>query len=129
MLDDDEYTRLRRLMGPGAMGDTREQRFVPVLQEYERITGFRETNTNALFHHQLSLYGPPCVNCGKPLRSPQAKLCAACITPVVKQDPTASLIFKGKRRRAKTVPTSYVPYRNTESNAPLLPPADASQQD
>lgn len=47
---------------------------------YRAFTGFEETNINALHHHRLSLYGPPCAHCGKPLRTPQAKLCAACGT-------------------------------------------------
>ncbi len=48
------------------------------LAEYERMTGFHETNANALWHHRLSLYGPDCRHCGKPLRTPQARHCAAC---------------------------------------------------
>lgn len=45
---------------------------------YESMTGFKETNPNALYHHRLSLYGPECPQCGKPLRSPQARFCAVC---------------------------------------------------
>jgi hypothetical protein len=56
-------------------------RYEPALDAYERLTGFRETNHLALWHHRLSLYGPPCTHCGKPLRTPEAKLCAACGTP------------------------------------------------
>jgi ATP phosphoribosyltransferase regulatory subunit HisZ len=48
------------------------------LEMYEEITGFKETNPNALFHHRLSMYGPPCHVCGKPLRTPQARYCAMC---------------------------------------------------
>jgi hypothetical protein len=48
------------------------------LERYFQITGFRETNALALWHHRLELYGPPCRDCGKPLRTPKAKLCAAC---------------------------------------------------
>ena len=45
---------------------------------YMQVTGFRETNAYALFHHRLSMYGPPCHACGKPLRTPQARYCAMC---------------------------------------------------
>src|ERR1700730_3805530 len=81
MLDDDEFKRVLSFKGTGA-GDLWEREFGPVLQEYERITGFNETNINAFYHHVISLYGPPCSNCGKTLRSPRAKLCGTCMTPV-----------------------------------------------
>lgn len=45
---------------------------------YEMFTGVAETNPNAVWHHVASLYGPPCPACGKPLRTPRARLCAAC---------------------------------------------------
>ena len=48
------------------------------LAEYERITGFRENDVNVVWHHRLSEYGPACRRCGKPLRTPAAKHCAAC---------------------------------------------------
>jgi len=51
------------------------------LDEYERVTGYRETNPAALWHHRILVYGPPCTHCGKPLRTRQAKLCAACGEP------------------------------------------------
>ncbi|HEU4556665.1 MAG TPA: hypothetical protein VFS20_02405 [Longimicrobium sp.] len=44
----------------------------------EMFTGVEETVPNAVWHHVASLYGPPCRDCAKPLRTPQAKLCAAC---------------------------------------------------
>jgi hypothetical protein len=53
------------------------------LNRYFQITGFYETNVNALWHHRLSLYGPSCSDCGKPLRTPRAKMCAACGSPRV----------------------------------------------
>jgi len=49
-----------------------------VLERYEKLTGFKETNINAVCHHQLSLYGEPCRKCKKLLRTPQARFCAAC---------------------------------------------------
>jgi hypothetical protein len=48
---------------------------------YRRFTGFDETNANALWHHRLSLYGPPCAVFDKPLRTPAAKHCAECGEP------------------------------------------------
>ncbi|HEX7804440.1 MAG TPA: hypothetical protein VF471_16980 [Pseudoxanthomonas sp.] len=50
----------------------------PALVKYRELTGFNETNVNALWHHQINLYGPPCTSCGKPLRTPKASFCAAC---------------------------------------------------
>ncbi len=48
---------------------------------YHEITGYKETNADALWHHQLNQFGPPCASCGKPLRTPHAKLCAECGAP------------------------------------------------
>ena len=52
--------------------------FEPACDKYFEITGFRETNHNAIWHHRISLYGKPCKKCGKPLRTPKASFCAAC---------------------------------------------------
>lgn len=54
------------------------------LNRYFEITGFRETNLDALWHHRLSLLGPQCDGCGKPLRTPRAKLCVECGAEVQK---------------------------------------------
>lgn len=45
---------------------------------YYEITGFRETNINALEHHQLSQYGDECPTCGHLLRTPKASFCTNC---------------------------------------------------
>jgi len=81
MLDDEEIRQATALQGTGT-SDRQDREFGPVLREYERITGFHETNINAVFHHVISQYGPPCQNCGKPLRTPKAKVCGACMAPV-----------------------------------------------
>jgi hypothetical protein len=81
MLNDDEFGHALSLRGTGE-GDLRERKFGPVLAEYERMTGHRETNINAFYHHVISIYGPPCAQCGKPLRTPRAALCGTCMHPV-----------------------------------------------
>jgi hypothetical protein len=55
-----------------------EERFRPVRNAYEQITGISEANHNAILHHRLSIYGSPCKRCQKPLRTPEASFCAAC---------------------------------------------------
>ena len=96
MLDEDEYAKVARLhresimavkefrerTGASLNDPSIEERFRPVLQEYERLTGMKETNHNAIMHHRLSLYGPPCKRCLRPLRTPKAKLCGSCMSPV-----------------------------------------------
>ena len=66
MLDDEEFGRVTSFR-PADVGGLHE-RFASMLAEYEKITGFRETNPNAVFHHRLSDYGLPCRFCGRPLR-------------------------------------------------------------
>ncbi len=85
MLDEEEFARVSKLLFQGLSefksGKTRGSyrlAFAAALEEYERITGFDETNGNALFHHRLSLLGPECVECGHPLRTPKARHCASC---------------------------------------------------
>jgi hypothetical protein len=55
-----------------------------IAAEYERITGVCEAVPVAIFHHRISIYGHYCQYCGKPLRTPQARLCGACMKPVRK---------------------------------------------
>jgi hypothetical protein len=76
MLDEIEYARVHEVIrnSTGPMSE----RSIPACKMYEEITGFYESNVNAIKHHRISLYGPPCKNCGKPLRTSQAAFCAAC---------------------------------------------------
>lgn len=82
MLNEDEYAIAHKLYGEAfgktKLGVTREQRFKPLLDYYKSVTGFEETEPNAVMHHRIALYGPPCGNCGKPYRTSKAKYCAAC---------------------------------------------------
>ncbi len=80
MLDEEEFQRVTSLRNRS--GGSFKEMFGALLEEYGRITGYRETNGNAVFHHRLAMYGPPCAKCGKPLRTPKAKLCGSCMAPV-----------------------------------------------
>ncbi len=53
-----------------------------IVEEYNRLTGIEETNPNAIAHHIVELFPPPCRSCGKPLRTHEAKLCGSCMMPV-----------------------------------------------
>lgn len=82
MLDDEEFAVASKLYrsafsmtGSGLSVDERMQ---PLLDYYEKLTGFKETVPNAIMHHQISQYGPPCKSCGKPYRTKEASFCASC---------------------------------------------------
>ena len=82
MLDEAEFAKAHELYG-NAIRDVkfhkeRELRFEPLLDYYESVTGFRETEPNVIMHHSIAQYGPPCEKCGKPYRTPLAKFCASC---------------------------------------------------
>ncbi len=81
MLDDDEFKKAFELMGSAfrkELGISLSERHKPLLDYYNNLTGFGETNPNAIMHHRISDYGPPCENCGKPYRTPKASFCAVC---------------------------------------------------
>lgn len=92
MLDEHEWARVRPLLDDAireikryrelhgvSLAEAREKGHgQAALALYHSLTGFQETNPNALWHHRVSLFGPPCVACGKPLRTPVARHCAAC---------------------------------------------------
>jgi hypothetical protein len=50
----------------------------PALAKYRELTGHEETNFNALWHHRLANFGPPCGKCGKLMRTHVARFCAEC---------------------------------------------------
>jgi len=82
MLDEYEYAIAYRLYGEAFKtrrnGISWEDSYQPLLKFYEEVTGFEETEPNAIMHHRIAQYGPPCENCGKPYRTPKASFCAAC---------------------------------------------------
>lgn len=78
MLDEIEWAELMASQEPHTHGGGFHAQRQALLNIYERVTGFHETNPNAVGHHRIAQYGPPCQECGKPLRTPRAQLCAAC---------------------------------------------------
>ena len=53
-------------------------RYQYLLAGYELFTGKEEVDPNVIWHHVRALYGPLCRTCGKPLRTPRARVCAEC---------------------------------------------------
>ena len=91
MLDNQEWERVGAPLTNSvqAIKSYREKHNVPLSQAktetfkealalYREITGFAETNPNALWHHRIELYGPPCHVCSKTLRTAVAKRCFEC---------------------------------------------------
>lgn len=78
------YEEARSLAGGRAVPECRT-RYDPagdyLRVGYELFTGIPESDTRRAAHHRLGLYGPACGNCGKPLRTPVARVCAACGAP------------------------------------------------
>lgn len=91
MLTDEEWDEVRPLLqtdiqrikshreetGAGITEAINELRHA-ACERYFEITGFRETNPNALWHHYLSHFGFECPSCGYLLRTAKASFCANC---------------------------------------------------
>jgi hypothetical protein len=97
MLDDEEFAIIDRLFAqavraikesyhlnsPATNREFISDQYRPMLEAYRRLTGQEYSGRpEVLMHHRISKYGLPCTKCGKPLRTPKAKLCAACGEPV-----------------------------------------------
>ncbi len=46
--------------------------------KFAQLTGFVETNVDAIWHHRRSLWGPPCAHCGQLLRTSKSRRCFSC---------------------------------------------------
>ncbi|QDV80107.1 hypothetical protein K2D_37310 [Planctomycetes bacterium K2D] len=78
MLDEEEWARVHPVTGYTRREGSSTEPYAQMLEHYKEITGFHETNINAVFHHRISLYGPPCAACGKALRTPESTKCFEC---------------------------------------------------
>ena len=63
---EDEARRRGRMLIPLQLEGTARIR-QPMLEMYRLLTGFVETNPNAVLHHEVEQYGPSCPSCCKPL--------------------------------------------------------------
>lgn len=94
MLDESEWERMhprltgriegvkayRQAHGVG-IAEARKHLDGEALDLYREMTGYVETNAEAIWHHRMAIYGPPCKSCGHLLRTPRASFCASCGTP------------------------------------------------
>jgi hypothetical protein len=55
-----------------------QHRATAALAKFADLTGYFETDANAIWHHRLSLYGGSCPQCGELLRTPRARYCVGC---------------------------------------------------
>ncbi|WP_267406097.1 MULTISPECIES: hypothetical protein [unclassified Chryseobacterium] len=84
MLDKEESKIASKLLAEGfqeskkSMKSPLQENFKKLLDYYNELTGFGETNPNAIMHHFIDLYGPDCENCGKPYRTHTASYCPKC---------------------------------------------------
>lgn len=80
MLEGEESVIASRLYAEGfkLLEKDRQKRFKKLLDYYNDLTGFGETEPNAIVHHFVDMYGSDCENCGKPYRTKKASFCAAC---------------------------------------------------
>lgn len=69
-----EYRRVHQC----SLDEALKHSSVDALDHYERISGIRLAHPDELYWVQLSRYGRSCPHCGKPFRTPRAKLCAEC---------------------------------------------------
>ncbi|OOV25057.1 hypothetical protein BXU11_16025 [Flavobacterium sp. LM5] len=80
MLDKEEFAIASKLYSKGFRigNENIQDRFQELLDYYNDLTGFGETEPNAIMHHAIEQIGPDCKNCGKPYRTPKAIICVAC---------------------------------------------------
>jgi hypothetical protein len=67
-----------RLQHLASLEDAKRHSCDDALDYYEDLTGVRLFAVDELYWVRLSRYGRICPQCGKPLRTPKAKLCAEC---------------------------------------------------
>ena len=58
-------------------------------EKYFKMTGYRESDWQSIWHHKLSDYGQKCPTCSHLFRSPTARFCANCgYNPQAEKEPS-----------------------------------------
>lgn len=82
MLNEGEYAIDYKLYGKGFQnrkgGVKRDLCFKELLDYYKDVTGFEETEPNAIMHHRIAYYWANCPKCNKSLRTKKARYCVEC---------------------------------------------------
>ncbi len=92
LFDETEWLRLEPLLRDGmqATMDYRRDHQVALvdvdlslvyknaLDAHEDMTGTRPADPFTMWHHRRADFGPPCTNCGRPLRTPGVTECHEC---------------------------------------------------
>lgn len=76
MMDETEFLRAEELYRK--IFSSRDLKGTELVTYHYELTGVYIGVPNAIIHHRIASYGPPCELCGKPYRTPQARFCAAC---------------------------------------------------
>jgi hypothetical protein len=82
ILDGEEMAIIHRILEEGIerrrSGVPAREAMTIVRETYSEMTGAPEIQENAILHHHLSYFGPPCEQCGKPYRTDKASFCTEC---------------------------------------------------
>ena len=84
-----------RLQHDVSLAEAKRHACDDALDYYERLTGVRLSDADELYWVRLSRYGRICPQCGKPFRTPRAKLCAECGLELPQGEIAGPAVFPG----------------------------------
>jgi hypothetical protein len=74
----EDVQRYREETGAPVSEALGKRRATASLAKFAQLTGYFETDANAIWHHRRSNYGSTCASCGELLRTTRARRCAGC---------------------------------------------------
>jgi hypothetical protein len=78
ILTEEEWAMISPHLRISSVQPERPLQFQSALDLYEEITGVKETNPNAIWHHRVIMLALLAMPAGKPLRTQNARYYAAC---------------------------------------------------